>query len=91
MSGWPVRRLVALYPRAWRERYGSEVGDLTDELISVGQTTRLRAGIDLAGGAALEHGRALTRSPAAGLGSGAEHEQVRALEVVARQRDERRE
>ena len=28
MSRWPVRRLVALYPRAWRERYGGEVGDL---------------------------------------------------------------
>jgi len=71
MSRWPVRRLVALYPRAWRERYGSEVGDLTDELISAGQATRLRAGLDLAGGAAVEHGRALTRSPAAGLGCGA--------------------
>jgi protein-S-isoprenylcysteine O-methyltransferase Ste14 len=68
MSGWPVRSLVALYPRAWRQRYGGEVGDLTDELISGGQTTRLRAGLDLAGGAAIEHGRALTRSPAAGLG-----------------------
>ena len=68
MSRWPVRRLVGLYPRAWRERYGSEVGDLTDELISQGQTTRLRAGLDLAGGAATEHVRALARSPAAGLG-----------------------
>jgi protein-S-isoprenylcysteine O-methyltransferase Ste14 len=68
MSRWPVRRLIALYPRAWRQRYGSEVGDLTDELIRDGHTTRLRAGLDLAGGAAAEHGRALTRSPAAGLG-----------------------
>jgi hypothetical protein len=68
MSRWPVRRLVGLYPRAWRERYGREVGDLTDELISEGRTTRLRAGLELAEGAALEHVRALTRSPAAGLG-----------------------
>ena len=58
MSRWPVRRLVALYPRAWRERYGVEVGDLTDELISGGQTTRLRAGLELVEGAAIEHGRA---------------------------------
>ena len=63
-----MRRLVALYPRAWRERYGDEVGDLTDELISEGQTTRLRAGLGLVEGAAIEHGRALARSPAAALG-----------------------
>ena len=68
MSGWPVRRLVALYPRAWRERYGGEVGDLTDELISEGRTTRLRAGLGLVEGAAIEHGRVLARSPAAALG-----------------------
>ena len=68
MSRWPVRRLVGLYPRAWRERYGGEVGDLTDELIREGQTTRLRAGLGLVEGAAIEHGRGLTRSPAAALG-----------------------
>ena len=43
-----VRRLVALYPRAWRERYGGEVGDLTDELIREGRdypaAGRARAG-----------------------------------------------
>ena len=71
MSRWPVRRLVALYPRAWRERYGGEVGDLTDELISEGRTTRLRAGLELVEGAAIEHSRALARSPAAALGGAA--------------------
>ena len=71
MSRWPVRRLVALYPRAWRKRYGGEVGDLTDELISEGRTTRLRAGLELVEGAALEHGRALARSPAVVLGGAA--------------------
>src|ERR1700722_17264524 len=71
MSRWPVRRLVALYPRAWRKRYGGEVGDLPEELISQGQPPRPRAGLGLAGGAALEHGRALTSSPAAGLGCAA--------------------
>ncbi len=68
MNGWLVRRLIALYPRAWRDRYGGEVADLTDELIRAGQTTRLRAGLDLAAGAAIERGRTLARSPAAGLG-----------------------
>jgi protein-S-isoprenylcysteine O-methyltransferase Ste14 len=71
MSGWPMRRLVALYPRAWRDRYGAEVADLAEELISEGKTTPLRAGLDLAGGAVIERGRALTRSPAAGLGGAA--------------------
>jgi len=71
MNGWPVRQLVALYPRAWRKRYGGEVADLTDELISEGRTTRLRAGLDLLSGAAIEHARALIRSPAAGIGGAA--------------------
>ena len=71
MSARLVRRLVALYPRAWRDRYGAEVASLAEELISEGKTTRLRAGLDLAGGAAIERGRALTRSPAAGLGGAA--------------------
>ena len=71
MKRWPVHRLVALYPRAWRKRYGGEVGDLTEELISEGRITRLRAGLELVEGAAIEHGRALTRSPAAGLGGAA--------------------
>ena len=66
-----MRRLVALYPRAWRDRYGGEVADLTDELISEGRTTRRRAGLELVQGAAVEHGRALARSPAAGLGAAA--------------------
>ena len=53
MNGRLVRRLVALYPRAWRDRYGEEVAGLTGELISTGQTTRMRAGLDLARGAAI--------------------------------------
>jgi protein-S-isoprenylcysteine O-methyltransferase Ste14 len=69
MNRRSMHRLVALYPRAWRDRYGDEVADLTDQLIREGRTTRLRAGLDLAGGAAIERGRPLTRSPAAGLGS----------------------
>ena len=68
MNRRPVRWLVALYPRAWRDRYGGEVADLTSELVSTGQTTWLRAGLDLAGGAAIERCRALSRSPAAVLG-----------------------
>jgi protein-S-isoprenylcysteine O-methyltransferase Ste14 len=56
-----LRRLLALYPRAWRERYGPEVAELSDELVRAGDTTRLRAGLDLAAGAAVERGRALSR------------------------------
>jgi protein-S-isoprenylcysteine O-methyltransferase Ste14 len=53
------RRLLALYPRGWRERYGSEVASLTDELISAGETTTLRAALDLIGGAVIERRRVL--------------------------------
>lgn len=53
-------RLLALYPRAWRDRYGDEVVSLTDELVADGQTTRLRASLDLAAGAAAQRWRAGT-------------------------------
>jgi hypothetical protein len=26
MNSWPFRSLVALYPKAWRDRYSKEVG-----------------------------------------------------------------
>jgi len=59
-----MRWLLALYPRAWRDRYGREVADLTEELIRAGDTTPLRAALELAAAAAVERGRALSR-PAA--------------------------
>ena len=87
MSGWPVRRLVGLYPRAWRDRYGAEVASLAEELISEGKTTPLRAGLDLAGGAVIERGRALTRSPAAGLGGAAVITAAAGIGLAVRARD----
>jgi protein-S-isoprenylcysteine O-methyltransferase Ste14 len=54
------RRLLAAYPRGWRDRYGAEVADLADELIAAGETTPLRAGLNLLAGAALERARVLT-------------------------------
>ena len=62
-----ARALLALYPRAWRARYGAEVADLTDDLISAGETTLLLAALNLIGGAALERGRALAGSRRAAL------------------------
>jgi protein-S-isoprenylcysteine O-methyltransferase Ste14 len=53
------RAVLALYPRGWRDRYGCEVADLADELIMAGETTRLRAALGLAGGAAVERCRAV--------------------------------
>jgi protein-S-isoprenylcysteine O-methyltransferase Ste14 len=61
-----MRWLLALYPRAWRDRYGQEVAGLTEELIRAGDTTPLRAGLDLAAAAAAERARALSRPAAAG-------------------------
>jgi hypothetical protein len=55
------RWLLALYPRRFRDRYGAEVSNLTDELIETGQTTPLRAGLDLTFSAVGERGRALSR------------------------------
>jgi protein-S-isoprenylcysteine O-methyltransferase Ste14 len=49
--------MLALYPRYWRDRYGAEVADLADELIAAGDTTRLRAVLDLLAGAAAERWR----------------------------------
>jgi protein-S-isoprenylcysteine O-methyltransferase Ste14 len=64
-----TRWLLALYPRAWRDRYGREVADLTEELIRAGDTTPLRAGLDLAATAAVERARALSRPAAAAAGT----------------------
>ena len=56
-----IGRLVALYPRGWRERYGAEVAALTRELVTAGQMGRLRAGLDLVAGAAAEWRRLAVR------------------------------
>jgi protein-S-isoprenylcysteine O-methyltransferase Ste14 len=55
------RRLLAVYPRGWRDRYGAEVADLADELITAGETTPLRAGLDLLAGAVVERWRVVAR------------------------------
>ena len=62
-----LRGLLALYPRAFQDRYGTELARLTDELISAGEITPLLAALNLAGGAALEWGRVLTSSRRAAL------------------------
>jgi capsular polysaccharide biosynthesis protein len=57
-----LRVLLALYPRAWRDRYGTELAGLTEDLISAGEITLLAAVVNLTGGAALEWGRVLAGS-----------------------------
>src|ERR1700722_3877703 len=69
--------LLALYPRAWRDRYGREVGDLTDELIRAGDTTPLRAGLGLVAGATVERGRAISLA-------GARIARARSLSLIVR-------
>ncbi len=56
-----MRWLLALYPRAWRDRYGPEVAALTEDLIGAAKTTPLRAGLNLAATAAVERARAAAR------------------------------
>ena len=58
------RRLLALYPLPWRERYGDELAELSDDLIAAGETTPLRASLDVIAEAARERGRAAVRSGA---------------------------
>jgi len=57
-----VRLLLALYPRAWRDRYGAEVVRLTEELIAAGETTPAQGALNLASAAVVERGRALADS-----------------------------
>ncbi len=61
MNSWLFRSLVALYPKAWRERYNKEVGDLSAELLAAGETTRLRLALELGRSALAERVRSLHR------------------------------
>ena len=60
-----VRLLLTLYPRPWRDRYGTEVVRLTQELIATGETTPTRGALNMAGAALAERFRALADSPRA--------------------------
>ena len=55
------RWLLRLYPRRWRERYGEEMVDLIDELVSAGMTTRARVTLGIAAAAATERARSWRR------------------------------
>ncbi len=50
-------------PRPWRDRYGTEVVRLTQELIATGETTPTRGALNMAGSALAERFRALADSP----------------------------
>jgi hypothetical protein len=57
-----VRLLLMLYPRPWRNRYGTEVVRLTQDLIVTGETTPARGALNMMGAALAERGRALAYS-----------------------------
>jgi hypothetical protein len=61
MNSWPFRSLVALYQKAWRDRYSKEVGDLSAELLEAGETTRLRLALELVASVLAERVRSLRR------------------------------
>jgi hypothetical protein len=56
-----IRRLLVIYPRAWRDRYGDELEDLVE---STGLTPS--AVVDLVGSAIAEHLRTASRRMAGG-------------------------
>jgi hypothetical protein len=68
-----IRDLVRLYPRWWRDRYGAELDDLTEQLLADGRP-RWRVAGDLLRGAAdarLQGGQAMLRSYRGAVGVGA--------------------
>ena len=56
-----ARLLLMLYPRPWRERYGTEVVRLTQDLIVTGETTPARGALNTL--AAPGHGRKVLMLP----------------------------
>jgi hypothetical protein len=52
-----LRAVLALYPRAWRQRYGQELKDLLDDLDRSGECSRTRMVLGLVAGAAGERAR----------------------------------
>ena len=62
MSRRWLRWLLILFPRAWRDRYGREVLNLTEEQIRAGDVTPRHAAADLAAAALLERVRPLIGS-----------------------------
>jgi hypothetical protein len=62
MNRHVIRLLLMLYPRPWRDRYGTEVVRLTQELIATGETTPTGGALNLAAAALAERFRALAAS-----------------------------
>jgi protein-S-isoprenylcysteine O-methyltransferase Ste14 len=60
-----LRLILALYPRDWRQRYGTEVADLAQDLVADGERTPWRSALDLLAGAAKTRARAVTAAPTA--------------------------
>ena len=51
--GTVVRVILASYPMWWKERYGTETADLTEDLLADGDARRLRVLVNLAVGSVL--------------------------------------
>jgi hypothetical protein len=56
------RWVLAAYPRAWRDRYGEEVGDLFEELVASGESTPSRLVVGLLAHAVAERLHSFHRS-----------------------------
>ena len=63
MSERATRWALWLHPRPWRDRYGIEISDLSDELVEAGETTRFRLILGLLASAVREWVRAAYRRP----------------------------
>jgi hypothetical protein len=63
MSERTTRWALWLHPRPWRDRYGNEISDLSDELVKAGETTRFRLILGLLASAVREWVRVAYRRP----------------------------
>ena len=57
-----ARRILGLYPRIWRDRYGEEMRDLSDELFTTGEFSSIRLALGLLSSALVERVRSRQKS-----------------------------
>ena len=62
MKNCRYRLVLRLHSRAWRERYGEEVRDLSDELLAAGELTWLRLALGLTTSGLLERTASMLRA-----------------------------
>src|SRR5271157_6484467 len=63
MSERAIRWALRLHPRPWRDRYGDEICDLSNEVLEAGQASRFRLTVGLLASAGREWVRVAGQRP----------------------------